>query len=190
LVLPTTITPLARNLAVQVTQGGAQAITATASMANGTPGIPGSVRFASAIHVGHAVLQSMFMVNNTIVAVPLSVAKANVVTGTFVVLGAVHTVTVQFYAWTPHTLQFTGLTSKGAALPNVTAAGSFNLTANGGGMVTLVSPSKINVDGSLFGRRTAGFTKLVMSFVPEPATLLLLGGAGLALLFTSRRRPS
>jgi hypothetical protein len=150
------------DLAQQITFGGPQAITATANMANGTPGIPGTVIVMSAIHVG-------------------------VFTNTFLVTGALHGLTVDFYAWTPGPFAFTGLTSKGQPLPNVTAAGSFNLTEYGGGTVTLVSPSKVSIDGSLAQRRTASFTKLVLSFVPEPSTLLLLGGSALALVLAGRR---
>ena len=67
-----------------------------------------------------------------------------VTTGYFTVLGNGHYITVDFYAWTPHTLTFTGLTSKFAPLPTptVVAMGSVNLTSMGGGTVTLVSPSK------------------------------------------------
>jgi hypothetical protein len=179
------------DLAVQVTQGGAQSITATHSMASGTPGIPGTVLVMSALHNAMGANQSKFMVGiNTIVAVPLSAGKAGQVSGTFLVLGVLHTITVDFYAWTPHSLVFTGLTTMFAPLPNVTAAGSFNLTGNGGGTVTLVSPSLISIDGPLAQRRTAGFTKLVMNFVPEPGTLLLIGAAALALgLYARRERP-
>jgi hypothetical protein len=177
------------DLAQQITQGGPQFISATNSMASGSPGIPGTVIVMSAIHVGMGANQSMFMVGaNTLVQVPLSVGKAGLFSGTFVVTGVLHNVTVDFYAWTPHTLQFTGLTSKGNALPNVTAAGTFNLTASGGGTVVLVSPSKISIDGALAQRRTASFTKLVLYFVPEPGSLLLLGAAGLALVVGMRRQ--
>ena len=177
------------DLAQQITQGGPQAITATANAANGSPGIPGTVIVMSAIHNGMGVNQSMFMVGaNTIVQVPLSAGKAGQFTGSFLAVGVAHKITVDFYAWTPGVVQFTGLTSKGMALPNVTAAGSFNLTANGGGTVTLVSPSKISIDGSLAQRRTAGFTSLVLSFVPEPGTLLLLGAGALGLVLMGSRK--
>jgi hypothetical protein len=124
------------------------------------------------------------------VQVPLSAGKAGNFTGTFTVVGALHTITVDFFAWTPGSQMFVGLTSKGAALPNVTAAGSFMLDANGAGTVTLVSPSKVDIDGSLAQRRTASFTKLTLSFVPEPGWLALLVGGfpGLVLLGTFRRR--
>jgi hypothetical protein len=68
--------------------------------------------------------------------------------------------------------------------------GSFNLTAKGGGTVTLVSPSKISIDGSIAQRRTASFTTLVLTFVPEPGALLLLAGAALFLARFVRRERS
>jgi hypothetical protein len=177
------------DLAQQITFGGPQAITATPGMASGNPGIPGTVVVMSAIHVAMGANQSMFMVGaNTIVAVPLSAGKAGTFTGTFSAVGALHYLTVDFYAWTPGTLVFSGLTSKGMALPNVTAAGSFALNSQGGGTVTLVSPSKISIDGTLAQRRTAGFTSLVLSFVPEPGTLLLLGAGALGLVLMGSRR--
>ena len=103
-------------------------------------------------------------------------------TGSFIVLGINHFITVDFYAWTPNGQVFTGLTTRGAALPTVSAAGTWNLTANGGGTVTLVSPSKISVDCGVSQRRTASFAKLKMYFVPEPGTLLLLGAGALGLV--------
>jgi hypothetical protein len=177
------------DLAIQATQGGPQQLTATANAALGTPGIAGNVLVMSAIHQLMGVNQSMFKIGtNTIVNVPVSVGKAGQFTGTFVVIGVNHGITVDFYAWTPGTLVFTGLTSKYAPTPDVTAAGSFNLNAGGGGTVTLVSPSKISIDGALAQQRTVGFTKLVMSFVPEPGTLLLLGAGALGLVLMGTRK--
>jgi hypothetical protein len=176
------------DLAILVDQGGPQAISATPGMGGGTPGIPGTVVVMSAIHTAMGVDQSMFMVGaNTLVQIPLSHGKAGQFTNTFLVSGVQHGMTVSFYAWTPGTLVFTGLSSLGQALPGVTAMGSFNLTANGGGTITLVSPSKVSIDGALAQQRTVGITSLVLSFVPEPGTLLLLGGAALALILVSRR---
>jgi hypothetical protein len=73
--------------------------------------------------------------------------------------------------------------------------GSFNLTAGGAGTVTLESPSRVDIDGSLAQRRTASFTSLVMSFsgcsgVPEPGTLLLLGAGAAGLLLVGSRKRS
>ncbi len=184
------------DLHIKLTQGGPQAITATPSMAKGTPGIPGTVIVMTAAHVGKGANQSMYNVGiNTLVAVPASIGKAGVFTGYFTVLGAPHTITVDFFAWTPHTQTFTGLTNKGVAAPNVVAMGSFNLTASGGGTVTLVSPSKVSINGALAQRRNASFTSLIMSFsggthAPEPGTLLLLGAGAAGLLLVGSRKRS
>ena len=177
------------DLHIKITQGGPQAITATAGMANGTPGVPGTVVVMTANHVAKGVNQSMYNVGvNTLVAVPVSIGKAGVFTGSFIVLGITHTITVDFFAWTPGMATFTGLTTKGVALPSVMAVGSFALNGAGGGTVTLVSPSKVDIDGSLAQRRTASFTTLKMTFVPEPGTLLLLGAGALGLALVGSRK--
>jgi hypothetical protein len=182
------------DLNIFISQGGPQAIVATKTplQANGTPGVEGTVVVMTAKHVVMGLNQSMFNVGvNTLVKVPLSAGKAGLFTGTFTVVGAPHTITVDFYAWTPGTLVFNGLTSKGAPLdePTVVAMGSFNLNSQGGGAVTLVSPSKVDIDGSLAQRRTASFTKLTLAFIPEPgAVLLILGGVlGLGVMGRFRR---
>jgi hypothetical protein len=181
------------DLHIKVTQGGPQAITATPGMANAAPGVPGTVIVMTANHGARGVNQSMFNVGiNTLVAVPVSVGRAGVFTNTFLVLGVTHSITVDFFAWTPGMVTFTGLTTKGIALPTVMAAGSFNLFSieyHGTGTVTLVSPTKISIDGSLAQRRTVSFTTLKLTFgVPEPATLLLLGAAGWGLFLARGRR--
>jgi hypothetical protein len=143
----------------------------------------------TAKHLAMGANQSMFAIGvNTLVNVPLSNGKAGQFNATFTLHGALHTITVDFYAWSPHTFTISGLTSLGMALPTVVAMGSFSLTPSGGGMVSLVSPSKVSIDGLIVGRRTASFTKLVLTFVPEPGTLLLLGAAVVVLARGSRRR--
>jgi hypothetical protein len=180
------------DLGVKVTQGGAQAITATGAGAAGSPGIGGTAILAIGLplHVGMGVDQSMFQLGSgTLVAVPLNVGNAGAFTNTFRAGGVNHTITVNFYSWTVASVSFTGLTWDYYALPNVSAMGSFDLTANGGGMVTLVSPSLVSVDGAVSKRRTASITTLTLTFVPEPGTLLLLAGGAVALLLAARRGP-
>jgi hypothetical protein len=184
------------DLATSLTQGGPQNLTAVPSAAAATQGVMGTVNVRTASHNSKGVNQSTFMTGiNTLVMVPVSVGVAGQFTGSFLVLGIKHFITVDFFAWTPHTLVFgsgtaasTELTSKGVHLPTVTAAGSFNLTASGAGTVTLVSPSKISIDCGLAQRRTAGFTALKMVFVPEPGTLLLLGAGALGLVLVGSRK--
>jgi hypothetical protein len=123
------------DLAVNITQGGVAGITATAGMANVTAGgIPGTAFVMSGVHNTKGVNQSTFLTGvNTIVMVSLNAGIAGQFTGSFIVIGINHLITVDFYAWTGMAASFTGLTSKGVASPDVTAPGSWNLsqTANG-----------------------------------------------------------
>jgi PEP-CTERM motif-containing protein len=179
------------DLHIKITQVGPQNITATAGMAGVNQGIPGTVIVMTAIHAAKGVNASMYSPgSNTLVAVPVSIGKAGQFTGSFLVLGQQHTITVDFGAWTPGMATFTGLTTKGVALPTVVAAGSFMLNGGGGGTVTLVSPSKISINGALAQRKTASFTTLHMTFagVPEPGTLLLLGAGALGLAVVGSRK--
>jgi hypothetical protein len=108
---------------------GAQNISGNGNSAGATVGIPGNVTVKVAAHIGQGVYASFLApAVTTLVRVPLSVGKAGAVTGFFYVLGSREYITVDFYAWTPNTLSFTGLTLKGAALPDVVAKGSFMMT--------------------------------------------------------------
>ncbi|MGH7288277.1 MAG: PEP-CTERM sorting domain-containing protein [Myxococcota bacterium] len=173
----------------KATLSGSQTLTGNDSGATPNQGVPGGVTIMVAAHVGmgaNASMQTPAM--TTLVKVPLSVGKAGTFTGYLDVLGTPSYITVDFYAWTPHTLTFTGLTLANKALPSVVAMGSFALTPLGGGTVTLVSPSKISIDGPLAQRRTASFTTLKLSYVPEPGTLLLLGAAAAGLVWVGSRK--
>jgi hypothetical protein len=179
------------TLATMATIAGAQAITGTIGGANVTMGIPGVVTVKVAAVNKKGVLAPQV---TTLAKVPLSVGKAGQVAGYFYVCCGVGSqyITVDFYGWTPGTQTFTGLSTKGAALPDVKAQGSFNLTSMGGGTITLVSPSKVSIDGLAAQRRTASFTTLKLTYapdaVPEPSTLLLLGAGALGLVLVGSRK--
>jgi hypothetical protein len=190
--LDTFTTGGAININTMATFAGSASINGTASMAAANQGIAGMVTVKVAGHVAKGVNASQQAPGmTTLVKLPLNIGAAGVETGYFTVLNNLHYITVNFYAWTPHTRTFTGLTSKYAPLaqPTVVAMGSVNLDAAGGGTVTLVSPSKISIDGPLAQRRTAGFTALTLTYAPEPSTLLLLGAgvAGLVLVGSRKR---
>jgi hypothetical protein len=66
--------------------------------------------------------------------------------------------------------------------------GSFALGAMGSGMVTLVAPTRLSIDGTLAQRRSVDFTKLTLTFVPEPGALLLLAAFAASLAVVARGR--
>jgi hypothetical protein len=177
------------DLATSVTQGGPQNVTAAPSGAGATMGVLGMVVVRTAFHNSAGVNQSTFMTGiNTLVKIPVNIGVAGQATNTVIISGLAHFMTVDFFAWTPGTLSFFDLTALGASLPSVVAMGSFNLTALGGGTVTLVSPSKVSIDCGLSQRRSVSLTTLKLYFVPEPSTLLLLGAGALGLVLVARRK--
>ena len=133
-----------------------------------------------------------FTPRTTIVKVPLDIGASGTHKQTFFFLGSTHYLTADFYGWTPHTRTFTGLTLAGAPLPDAVGMGSFALTPNGAGTVTLVAPTRIQISTGLqpLQRTMVSFDTLTLRFVPEPSSALLLAAAALALVRARRRRPA
>ncbi|MGH7288719.1 MAG: PEP-CTERM sorting domain-containing protein [Myxococcota bacterium] len=167
-----------------LTLGGAQALTATPSMAAATMGVAGSNALNTAYHTPG----SMLGVGATLAKVPLTVGVKGAVTGSFILLSSPHSFSVGFYGWTPHTHTIYVYKQPPDTPSTVMVKGSFNLSAMGGGTVTLVAPSRISINGPFVQQPTSvSLTTLKLTFVPEPGTLLLLGAGGVALAMRWRR---
>jgi hypothetical protein len=169
--------------------GGGATIAGNAGGATMAAPLLGQVTVMNAMHTTIGTTgPSMYIPGmTTFVKLPIAVGAVGLFKGTFSVLSVLHKITVSFIAWNPNTQTFTGLTTMGMALPNVVAMGSFNL-AGGAGTVTLVTPSKISIDGPLAQRRTASFTSLKLTYAPEPSTLLLLGAGVVGLVLVGSRK--
>jgi len=179
---------LGGSQAIAITAGGAAANRGIAGLVNvliGQSSTNGTQLFSVPLTVGFPVVNPFFQ-NTTAVVPGLSIPVS---------------VTATALPWTTGAVSFTGLTNNGTAIPNFARTGGNNLTANGGGTITLVAPAITTVcAGAIFGVRTpctigapleTGFqqkshtvsaTLLTLHFAPEPGTLLLRGAALAALV--------
>jgi hypothetical protein len=174
---------------VRLAVGGSAMLSAMASMAAASKGVPASAQVD--VHTSPAApVYDMYRLRFAPGAVRYPVATP---TQTFLAFYRKAYVHAGSYGWDVGSVTISSLTLSGRAMPDANAMGSFDLTALGAGTVTLVAPRRIQIrtfEPSLsFVRRTAGsFTTLTLHFVPEPAASLLLGATGAALLLRRSAR--
>ena len=189
------------DLAYVLTLGGSQHLTATRSRARATQGIPGAILMKTAVHVAKGVDASMYQVGaNTLLRIPLSVGAGVTQMGMFSVLNQPHSFTAHQFAWTAGTVTFTGLTSGGNPLPDVVTMGTFFPPFDGQpGQITLVAPTRIEIQGALAQRSMVSLSRVHLAFdadesgplpicVPEPGEAVLLATGFAAWLSALRRR--
>jgi hypothetical protein len=109
---------------------------------------------------------------------------------TFTTMGSGLAFTIFGAPWTAGAATITGLTGQDTTMgatngTTLMVTGMNALTAGGGGTLTLVSPGKVWVST---GNKLPVIGTLVLNYVPEPGTLLLLGSGALGLAILGRRR--
>jgi hypothetical protein len=138
----------------------------------------------AATFVGAADLSATTLVpccSDPFLRVPFKVGKQT----TFTKAGAGLVFTVFSAPWTAGKATVTGVDPTSAT---VFATGMNALSPGGAGALTLVSPGKVLISS---GNKLPFIGTLTLAYVPEPATLLLLGAGALALGALGRaRRPS
>jgi hypothetical protein len=135
---------------------------------------------------GVANLYATASAGSPFLAVPVKVGVAT----NFTVMGGGLAFSILGAPWTAGVATVTGVT--GQPTPNggtngttLMVTGVNALTPGGGGTLTLVSPGRVIVST---GNRLPVIGTLVLNYVPEPGTLLLLGSGALGLAILGRRR--
>jgi hypothetical protein len=170
---PTTVAPPLSVVQLVVTKNAGQTFTGTA------PGnVGGDLAFEGLFHaygIGGYPTSPLLSVP-LVVGTPSTVYKSSGGVALTAVAGS----------WTAGTAVVTGVQLPGSSgYGTLTAMGANGLTPGGQGTLVLVSPVRI-ADG--LAGYTAAFGTLTLSYVPEPATLLLLGLGVAALGALGRRR--
>ena len=176
------------NLFTQATRATASqlVISGNALGATATMGIPGMATVKVANHVPKGVNVSKLVPGpTTLLKVPLSIGKAGADTDLFYILGlhALHHRRLLRVVARHPDLHGPDQQERSARHADDRGDGHPQPERAGAGIVSLVAPSKISIDGALAQRRMVSLTRVTFLF-PEPSALLLLGagvvGLGLA----------
>jgi hypothetical protein len=153
---------------------------------NAAGSFTGSPLGGTATFNGNANLYATASASSPFLAIPANFGFST----SFTVMGSGLSFSIVGNPWTAGVTTVTGIT--GQMTPNggsngttLMLSGMNNLTVGGGGSLTLVSPGRVYVST---GNKLPVIGTLVLNYVPEPGTLLLLGSGALGLAILGRRR--